>query len=40
MLEAFLGRMRNIRRPAGGRYEYHTTNTIGVDMLDLEWDPA
>ncbi|MBU6266257.1 MAG: cytochrome P450 [Sphingomonadales bacterium] len=40
MLEAFLGRMRNIRRPEGGRYEYHTTNTIGVDVLDLEWDPA
>ncbi|TDW59951.1 cytochrome P450 [Novosphingobium sp. PhB55] len=40
MLEAFLGRMRNIRQPAGGRYEYHTTNTIGVDRLDLEWDPA
>lgn len=40
MLEAFLGRMRNIRRPADGRYEFHTTNTIGVDVLDLEWDPA
>lgn len=40
MLEAFLGRMRNIRRPDGGRYEYHTTNTIGVDLLDLEWDPT
>lgn len=40
MLEAFLGRMRNIRRPDAGRYEYHTTNTIGVDRLDLEWDSA
>lgn len=40
MLEAFLSRMRNIRQPVGGRYEYHTTNTIGVDLLDLEWDPA
>ena len=40
MLEAFLGRMNNIRRPSGGRYEYHTSNTIGVDVLDLEWDPA
>ncbi|MCW1431626.1 cytochrome P450 [Novosphingobium sp. JCM 18896] len=40
MLEAFLGRMRNIRLPEGGRYEYHTTNTIGIDVLDLEWDPA
>lgn len=40
MLEACLSRMRNIRRPEGGRYEYHTTNTIGVDLLDLEWDPV
>lgn len=40
MLESFLGRMCNIRLAEGGRYEYHTTNTIGVDMLDLEWDPA
>lgn len=40
MLEAFLSRMRNIRRPEGGGYEYHTTNTIGVDRLDLTWDPA
>lgn len=40
MLEAFLSRMRNIRRPKGGAYEYHTTNTIGVDRLDLVWDPV
>jgi cytochrome P450 len=40
MLEAFLGRMRNIRRPEAGRYEYYTTNTIGVSRLDIEWDPA
>ena len=40
MLEAFLGRMRNIRRPEGGGFAYHTTNTIGVDRLDLVWDPA
>jgi cytochrome P450 len=40
MLEAFLSRMRNVRRPEAGRYEYHTTNTIGIDRLDLEWDPA
>ncbi len=40
MLEAFLSRMRNIRRPDGGAYEYHTTNTIGVDRLDLVWDRA
>jgi cytochrome P450 len=40
MLETFLGRMRNIRRPEDGRYEYYTTNTIGVERLDLEWDQA
>jgi cytochrome P450 len=40
MLEAFLSRMKNIRMPEGGRYEYHTTNTIGLDRLDLVWDPA
>jgi hypothetical protein len=32
--------MRNIRQPENGGYEYHTTNTIGVDRLDLVWDPA
>jgi cytochrome P450 len=40
MLESFLTRMRNIRRPESGRYEYYTTNTIGIDCLDLEWDRA
>jgi cytochrome P450 len=40
MVEAFLGRMRDIRLPEGGRYTYHTTNTLGVDQLDLAWDPA
>lgn len=40
MIEAFLSRMKNIRRPEGGGFVYHTTNTIGVDRLDLEWDPA
>jgi cytochrome P450 len=40
MLEGFLSRLRNIRRPEGGRYEYYTTNTIGIDRLDLEWDPV
>jgi cytochrome P450 len=40
MLESFLSGLRNIRRPEGGRYDYYTTNTIGVDRLDLEWDPA
>jgi cytochrome P450 len=40
MLEAFLSRMRNIRLPAQGRYEFYTTNTIGIEQLDLEWDRA
>jgi cytochrome P450 len=40
MLESFLARMRDIRLPEGGRYEYYTTNTVGIDCLDLEWDPA
>lgn len=39
MIEGFLSRMNNIRMPEGGRYEYHTTNTIGIDRLDLVWDP-
>lgn len=38
MIEAFLSRMRNIRLKPGGRAEYHTSNTIGFDYLDLEWD--
>jgi len=40
MLETFLGRMQNIRLPEDGRYEYYTTNTVGIAALDLEWDPA
>jgi len=40
MIEAFLSRMNNIRPKPGGRAEYHTSNTIGFDYLDLEWDPA
>ena len=40
MIEAFITRMRNIRRPEGGDFAWHTTNTIGVDRLDLIWDPA
>ena len=40
MIEGFLGRMKNIHHPEGGRREYHTTNTIGFDRLDLAWDPA
>ena len=40
MIEAFLSRMDAIRLVPGGRFEYHTSNTIGLDYLDLEWDPA
>ncbi len=29
-----------IRLAEGGRFTYHASNTIGVDLLDLEWDPA
>ena len=38
MIESFLARMGNIRLREGGRFEYHTSNTIGIDCLDLEWD--
>lgn len=38
MIEAFLSRMRNIRLVEGGRYQFHASNTIGVDCLDIEWD--
>lgn len=40
MIESFLARMKNIRLAEGGRFTYHTSNTIGIDLLDLEWDPA
>ncbi len=40
MIESFLARTGNIRLAEGGRYAYHASNTIGVDLLDLEWDPA
>jgi cytochrome P450 len=40
VIESFLARMQGIRRREGGRFEYHTSNTIGIDRLDLEWDPA
>lgn len=39
MIESFLSRMDNIRLAEGGRYEFHASNTIGIDYLDLEWDP-
>jgi cytochrome P450 len=38
MLQTVLGRLNNIRLLEGGRYEYHTTSTIGVAVLDLAWD--
>jgi cytochrome P450 len=38
MIESFLSRMDNIRMAEGGRFAYHTSNTIGIDLLDLEWD--
>jgi cytochrome P450 len=40
MIEGFLGRMKHIHHPEDGRRDYHTTNTIGFDRLDLAWDPA
>ena len=40
MIETFLRRMNNIRVPDGASAEYHTSNTIGLDRLPLEWDPA
>jgi cytochrome P450 len=39
MIAGFLSRMDNIRMPEGGHFSYHTTNTIGIDRLDLAWDP-
>lgn len=40
MIESFLSRMRNIRQPEGGGFEFSTTNTIGVGRLDLIFDRA
>jgi cytochrome P450 len=40
MIETLLRRMNNIRVPDGVSIEYHTSNTIGLDQLPLEWDPA
>jgi cytochrome P450 len=40
MIETFLARMDGIRLKPGGRCAYHTSNTIGLDYLELEWDPA
>jgi len=40
MIESFLARTRSIRIKPGGRTDYHTSNTIGLDCLDLEWEAA
>lgn len=40
MIEKCLSRMGDIRLKPGGRAQYHTSNTIGLDYLDIEWDPA
>lgn len=40
MIARFLQRTKSIRLKPGGRRAYHTSNTIGLDNLDLEWDPA
>lgn len=38
VIEAFLSRFKNIRMPAGERYEYHTGGVLGIDRLPLVWD--
>jgi len=40
MIETFLRRMSNFRVPEGAKCEYHSTNTIGLDRLVLEFDRA
>jgi cytochrome P450 len=40
VIESFLSRMKNIRMPDGKAFQYHTTGTIGMDWLNLAWDPA
>jgi cytochrome P450 len=40
VIDSFLSRMKHIRMPEGGAYEYHAASTIGVDRLDLVWEPA
>ena len=39
MIETFLRRMNNIRVAEDKPCTYHTSNTIGLDCLPLEWDP-
>jgi cytochrome P450 len=38
VIESFLSRMKNLRVPQGGAFEFHTTSTIGLDRLTLAWD--
>lgn len=38
VLRTFLSQMKNIRKPEGGRYEFHTASLPGMDRLDLVWD--
>ena len=38
MIETLLRRMNNIRIRSDGGFAYHTSNTIGLDHLDLAWD--
>lgn len=41
VLEAFLSRMRNIRiAPGADSFAFHTSSTIGVDRLVIEWEKA
>jgi cytochrome P450 len=40
VLEQFLARMRDIRIADGDSFAFHTTGTIGVDRLILEWERA
>jgi cytochrome P450 len=37
VLEAFLGKFRDIRVPEGEGYDFHTGNVFGVDRLPIEW---
>jgi len=40
MIETWLRRMKDIRVPDGSEVPYHTSNTIGLDSLPLEWEIA
>jgi cytochrome P450 len=38
MIEAMLKNMKNVRMQQGENIEYHTTGTVGIDYLPIEWD--